>query len=147
MARSPISITPPSVVIETILRDIDGSPILELRYGEYIVRLPDGTQQMRKTGESILLSCGTMWNPGMMARVPVGVCDACRHPEFRGLRREAPRHGTVTLQRARMCASCGRLCCPRHFRRLDGHLLCLKCASGFWPTLKRFLAFLLFTRG
>ena len=96
--------------IEDIIRitDAQGNIVLEIGTHEYSVMHSDGSMTQRKITETIPLVCGTLWNP--KARFPIGVCELCRQPSFFSRRS----HGCVALSRAKMCATCGQLCCPKH---------------------------------
>ena len=126
----------------TRLLDEEGRLIVEVGVDEFTVVQPSGQLDQYRNLTGILLADGTLWSP--LTRVPVGVCDECRHPRFHGLRREQPSHGIVSLQGARRCASCGRLCCPRHRKPVGRHWQCLTCASKsrIWGIIRS----ILFTR-
>jgi len=134
-------IAPPASYTQTIIRDVDGTPILEIGYSDYMVTNPDGSLTQHKVAENLMLVDGTIWNAGMMASKPpvlLGCCDDCRHPPLRGMRRDAPTHGLVSLKRARHCRDCGKLACPRHITRVaaTNAWRCLSCAKkhrlGSW---------------
>jgi len=113
----------PGSYTQTIIRDVDGTPILEIGYSDYMVTNPDGSMARQEVAESIMLVDGTVWNAGMMSSTPpvlLGCCQDCRHPPFRGLHRERPTHGLVSLKRARHCRDCGKLACPRHITKVTG---------------------------
>jgi len=129
-------IAPPASYTQTIIRDVDGTPILEIGYSDYMVANPDGSLTQQKVAENIMLADGTVWNPSMMqstAPVLLGCCHDCRHPPLRGFCRDVPTHGLVTLKRARHCKDCGRLACPRHITKVPGTNAwrCLSCAKKY----------------
>jgi hypothetical protein len=101
--------------IEDIIRitDAQGNVVLEIGTREYSVTHSNGSLTQRKITETIPLVCGTIWNP--KARFPIAVCELCRQPSF--FKRKS--HGLVALSRAKICVTCGQLCCPKH-RKL-GH--------------------------
>ena len=95
----------------TTIRDADGNVILEIGQQQYTVRHSNGAITHRDVSAHMQLVCGTIWNPSMMkAGIYVGVCSQCRTPSV--FHRSS--HGIVALNRAKLCADCGALCCPRH---------------------------------
>jgi len=113
--------------IEDIIRitDAQGNIVLEIGTHEYSVMHSDGSLTQRKITETIPLVCGTIWTPA--TKFPIGVCELCRQPSFFNRRS----HGLVSLSRAKMCATCGQLCCPKH-RKLgkDQKWRCLRHHSS-----------------
>jgi hypothetical protein len=119
----------------TVLRDLDGSPILQVGFYEYNVTIPNGPKLLRRINENIRLVCGLEWNPSMMlAPKPllVCVCQQCRQPRFSLFFRKAPTHGIVSLEQAKHCVDCGTNCCPSH-RKLasDNKWRCIECNKKF----------------
>jgi hypothetical protein len=92
------------------ISDFDGNVILEIGQQEYTVRQSDKSITHHRINENIRLVCGTIWNALMMAKILVGICQQCRVPSFFHSRT----HGIVAMNRAKLCADCGTLCCPRH---------------------------------
>jgi len=117
--------------------DEHGNVILQVVSGQYLVTTPDGTVTSRSVGSTIELVDGTQWSPAQAAvkdnPIRVGVCILCRHPPYQFPRRQKPRHGLVSLRRAKRCASCGRLICP-HCRKMrtDGKWRCIVCYRRHW---------------
>ena len=102
------------------IADIDGTPVLEVGRHEYTVTHRDGSITNRNINQSIRLVCNTVWSP--LSKIPVGICSQCR-----GLSLFARKtHGIVAISRAKECAECGTLCCPRHRKKgRDGKWRCL----------------------
>jgi hypothetical protein len=132
MAKPRINIGPPSVFTRTELYDPDGRLFMRIGFNAYFVRNGVGDLEQHRISENILLMDGSYWNPSMLLTKPpvlIGTCLLCRDPPFVGLSRDPPRHGIVALGRAKTCASCSALCCPRHFKKCPGgKYLCLPCA-------------------
>lgn len=147
MARQRFNVTPPSTHSSTVFRDLYGNTILEMGYDDFIIVNPDGSISHHRNSAYIQLVCGTQWTPAMLLAkppVPVGVCQDCRYPPLRGLHRDPPCHGLVSLNQATLC-ECGKLCCPRHIVRCsDGQARCWNCGGKF--RRKNFLLSLFFTR-
>ena len=132
MAKQPPNFSPPQVFSQTILCDIDGQAIIDIGYRDYSVHTPNGLEH-HQIGTCIQTVDGRQWSPLQLRAQPpvhVGVCTLCRKPPFRWIGRESPTHGIVTLQQARTCVDCGKLCCPKHFKRgRDGKYRCRPCSS------------------
>jgi hypothetical protein len=126
--------------------DEHGNVILQVVSGQYLLTSPDGTVTSRSVSSTIQLVCGLQWAPSHAAMrdhaVRIGVCMLCREPPYRFPFRRRPRHGLVSLRRAKRCASCGRLICPQH-RTMgpDGRWRCIVCARwhGWLMRLLRLL--------
>ena len=137
-----LNLAPPSIRGTTVLLDLNGEIILETGYEDFMVFEPDGSCTQHKITSNIQLVDGLQWNPTMLMSKPpilVGVCCYCRKPryDFSSFRREPPIHGIVSLRNSKICASCGNLCCPRHFRSCsDNRWRCRSCALKF--QIKRF---------
>lgn len=132
MARQAPGGGPPSQNTIYYVQDPQGNLILEVRQEEYIVLGPNSPPALHTRHQNIQLVCGTTWNPSMLQSKPpvfIGVCHMCRHPPVSLLGREQPSHGLVAMYRARLCADCGILCCPRHRRERDGKWRCLRCSA------------------
>ena len=117
---------PPNTQTRTTLHDLHGNVILEVGYEEYMIVNPDGSITQQRNHENIQTVDGSCWNASFLAAKPpllLGCCQDCRAPRFLGLSRHEPSHGIVILRRAKLCASCGRLCCPSHIRRCPGDRL------------------------
>ena len=125
------TIAPPSTYAREVLKDDEGNVILEVGHDDYMVVLPNRPIEQHEVSTSIMLMCGSMWNPGD-ENVQLGVCHDCRRPGFHWLRREKPRHGLVSLRAARLC-TCGKLLCPRHrtWCEWDRKWRCRSCMKGF----------------
>ena len=113
--------------------DEDGNPILQVVSGQYIVTEPDGTMTSRSINSTIELMDGLQWSPALAALkdrpIRVGVCQFCRYPPYRFPVRARPKHGLVSMRRAKRCASCGRLMCPKHRKMgTDGKWRCPVCS-------------------
>jgi hypothetical protein len=118
-------------VFRTILADDRGQPILDISAGEYMVHEPDGSITIRKENHSILLMDGLEWNPAMAAAIRIGCCELCRNPPRGLFSRERPRHGLVSMAKAKRCAECGLLLCPRHRHRgADERWRCPACGRS-----------------
>jgi ribosomal protein L37AE/L43A len=135
MSQIPVPNTNRHKQIITVLRDLDGSPILQVGFYEYDVKVPNGPAVHRRIGENMRLVCGLMWNPAMMLSpkpILVGICEQCRRPRFSLFFRKAPTHGIVSMDQAKHCTDCGTTCCPAH-RKLssDNKWRCLKCEALF----------------
>jgi len=103
------------------ITDIDGTPVLEIGRHEYTVTHRDGSITNRNINENIPLVCGTVWGP--LTKIAVGICSQCREPSLFARKT----HGIVALSRAKDCADCGTLCCPRHRKQgRDRKWRCLK---------------------
>ena len=133
----------PNQQVLTSLHDMYGELILAIGVREYAVQV-NGVTELRKNADSIATVDGLQWNPLMAMRpndpIFLAVCEFCRHPEVRFLRREAPTSGLVTLQNAVQCVGgCGMITCPRH-RRVgsDRKPRCLRCARrhSIWRFFK-----------
>ena len=116
----------------TILRGLDGQPILEMGLEELILHQPDGTITFLRKSDNIQLVDGTQWNPGFLTTNPpvfVGVCQQCRTYSVVGLHVRKPTHGITSLARAKLCHNCGTLCCPNHnfLSIFDHHCRCIPC--------------------
>lgn len=121
--------------IITVLRDFDGTPILQIGLYEYTVKVPNGPAVTRRIGENMRLVCGLMWNPSMMLAakpILVGICQQCRRPKSSLFFQKKATHGVVSLEQAKHCVDCGTCCCPSH-RQLgsDNKWRCLDCSSKF----------------
>jgi hypothetical protein len=144
MATKP-QIADPSTYSRTVLCDSDGKPIIQLSLDD--VSISDGkTVKQYKTSSAIRLMDGSFATLSLILskdRPYAGVCEFCRKPPFRGLRRQRPAHGIVALHRAKPCADCGELCCPRHFTTCrDGKTRCLPCATKHrWRRLLEWVFF------
>lgn len=89
---------------QILLKDLEGQPILSVGLSEYVIKDSNGCIIRKNTNESILLTTGEFWHPGMK-NMPVGVCTECR--------RKKNSHGICSLKMARMCIECGgKLLCP-----------------------------------
>ena len=114
MARQRINMPSANNVVQTLLCDEYGNPLVILSATELVITLPNGDIQSFRSNQSLLLSCGTMWHPALWPKNPIGVCSVCRHPQYIFPFRERPSHGLVSLRKAMLCVSCGQLLCPRH---------------------------------
>ena len=104
------------------ITNFDGNVILEIGQQEYTVRHADRSITHHRINENIRLVCGTIWNALMMAKILVGICQQCRRPTLFHRRT----HGIVAMSRAKVCADCGTLCCPRHRKLGRGKWRCLR---------------------
>ena len=131
MAIPPMQLPTASQVFRTVLSDEQGMPILDVSAGEYMVHDPHGNITIRKENHSILLMDGLEWCPAQAAQIRVGVCECCRHPPYRFFFRERPRHGLLSMAKAKRCTACGLLLGPRH-RHLghDGRWRCVRCGRS-----------------
>lgn len=142
------SLNKPVVTSSTsILRDINGTPLITIDSTEYSVIQPDGTISVQKNYTSIVLVDGTTWNPRDAYRekdpVTLAVCTFCRRGAAGWFRQEAPTHGLLSSANAERCATCGETCCPRHRERCaDGEPRCRPCARRF--RRRRFLTAIFF---
>lgn len=119
----------------TILRDIDGSIIIEVGLDEYTIKDPEtGTLVHRKSSTNIRLVCGMMWSPAMLVESKhlIGVCQQCRTPRRSLFRRVRGTHGIVSLEQAKHCVDCGQLSCPSHrVLSSDDKWRCISCNKAF----------------
>ena len=136
----------PNTRTRLVLRDFDGSTIMQVGCDEYAVVHPDGSITQHRINDNILLVDGMAWNAGMLRERPpllIGRCADCFQPRFFGLNRDPATHGLVLLTRARLC-TCGRLCCPRHRRQSpDGKWRCRQCDLKY--RIKELIKSLFFT--
>ena len=138
----PFNIAPPNVRRVSVILDEDGNVVEEFVYEDSMSLLPDGSILQEKRGTSKQLSDSSVWSPAMQAGkepVHVGICEDCRYPRFRGLRREEAKGGLVAMSHAVHCHRCGKLCCPRHATQCaDDEVRCYACARthGFLRFLK-----------
>ena len=140
MAQQPMNFNPPNTYSKTVLLGINGELILQIGFDDYIVVQPNRSISQYKISANIALVDGTFFNPSLLLAKPpiyIGVCELCRHPPFLGLGRKKATHGIVTLARARICADCGLLCCPKHRSKHSGDWLCPSCRRK-----RRFTGFL-----
>ena len=111
-------------VFQNRVYDDEGNVIMEMTSGQYMVREPDGSFITRNENSTISLMDGLEWCP-LMATGPqpirIGVCTLCRNPPYQFPVRHGPKHGLVSMRRAKRCASCGRLLCPIHRRKCSDH--------------------------
>lgn len=134
MAQLPPNLGSDDRVIETIIRDKDGQPILIITYAVMNLTMPDGSVIEKTLTETIELVDGFQWHAGLLSAKPpvyIGVCEFCRRPPFHLLRLERPTHGLVRLKQLKLCANCGTPCCPRHRIRSSGQWRCPECARTF----------------
>lgn len=147
MARQNFNIPPAKQKIQTIIYGKDGRPILTIGMEEYAVQEPDGSMSVRKISQNLVLEDGQAWNPSMMMGnkpILLGVCEHCRDPAPSLLQHRRPSHGLVALHRAKLCADCGQLLCPRHQERCrDKKYRCSTCARK--SAIKGLLRRLFFT--
>jgi len=132
---------------DNTIYDEHGKPILQITSGQYIVTEPDGTMTSRSISSMFPLVCGLSWSPLEAARkdnpIRIGICPLCRHPPYRFPIRPKPRHGLVSMRRAKRCVSCGRLICPQHRKMgADGQWRCTGCSR--WYRLRTALLGLFF---
>lgn len=141
MARQAPGGGPPSQNTIYYVQDLQGNPILEVQQKEYIVLQPNSPPALFTRYQNIQLVCGTTWNPSMLQAKPpvfIGVCEMCRHPPVSLFGGEQASHGLVAMYRAKLCADCGILTCPRHRSERDGKWRCLNCARRYrWMSLLR----------
>lgn len=124
---------------DNTIYDERGNVIFKTVTGQYLIHEPDGSMTSRSEGSTIELVDGTQWSPAQAAMkdnpIRVGVCQLCREPPYQFPFRAKPRHGIVSLRRAKRCAGsgCGRLLCPQH-RKMgsDGRWRCTVCARRHW---------------
>ena len=138
----------PNTNIITTITDLHDNTIVEVRQDGYLVIEKDGSITSYSNSRSIQLVDGSTWNPDMLRAKPpiyVGVCEICRNPGFSLFRKQYKTHGLVAMSRAKLCATCGILCCPQH-RVLcsDKRWRCIKHAKTF--RLKSLLKPLFFER-
>ncbi len=119
MSHQPINLTPPNNLFRTVLRDEDGTIILEIIAGESLLTEPDGSITHIHDNTSIKLVDGPLWYPGK-PNVDVGVCSFCRKPPWKFPVRDKPTHGIVSLPNTKHC-TCGKLLCPRHTHNSTDH--------------------------
>jgi len=129
--RKPSNIVPSQNTILTIT-DIRGNVVLEVRDEESLVVNADGSITSYNRMSNIQLVDGSVWNRHMLLAKPpiyLGVCESCRHPGISLLKRRRPNHGLVAMHRAKLCSSCGTLCCPsdRKLSKRDKQWRCLSC--------------------
>ena len=123
----------PNQTTITSITDVQGNVIMEIRQEEYLV-LENGSVTSYTHFRNITLVDGSTWSPVLLSKNPpiyIGVCETCRNPGISLFRRRRRTHGLVAMARARLCADCGLLTCPRH-RRLGKHdkkWRCLACAK------------------
>lgn len=116
---------------KNIISDSNGNTILEIGQQQYTVRTSTGELIHRSLNESIRLECGTIWSPLMLVQNPpihIGICEFCRKPK---LFRRSKKHGIVAMHRAKLCMSCGKLCCPKHRKLQDNQWRCPSCAKKY----------------
>lgn len=134
MARRNASHLVPSQNTILTITDIHGNVVMEVRDEESLVTGSDGSITSYNRMSNIQLVDGSVWNRHMLLKPPVylGVCESCRHPDISFWRRQRPTHGLVAMHRAKLCADCGRLCCPAH-RKLgkDQRWRCLACHTRY----------------
>ena len=122
---------PSSNAIHTIT-DLQGEVVVEVRQNEYVVIDSDGSVTSYTHNRSIQLVDGSAWDPSMLRARPaifVGVCEICRNRDLSLFRRRRKTHGLVAMSRARICATCGALCCPGHRRLCSDNLWrCRRCS-------------------
>ena len=122
-------------IVETVIRDVAGTPIFQCNSHEYTVFEPSGAVSIRKISDNMVLEDDVVWNPAMLAGrrpVRVVVCAVCRRPSRRGLRLVAGSHGLCTEANASRCATCRRMLCPKHTCRCaDDEARCPTCARSF----------------
>ena len=128
----------------TVIRDVHGVVILSVRADEFLIFEADGTVTRRRINESIMLMCGTAYNPAMsMGPNPIvlpAACSLCRRPRLFG----RAIHGLCSMERGAICAGCGEFLCPRHARgRPDGPKRCRTCA--WLHLIKRVLGVMFFS--
>ena len=125
------NIVPNQNTILTIT-DIHGNVVLEVRDEEMLVVGAQGAITSYSRTGSIQLVDGLIFTIDMLkAKPPVylGVCEFCRHPRISLWRRRRPSHGLVAMHKAKLCVSCGQLCCPsdRKSSKKDKQWRCLSC--------------------
>ena len=116
----PVPLNMPAVnqELDTVILDDQGQPVVTVGMRTFLVHEPDGSITKRKISQNIALADGSIWNPSLSMppkpAVVLALCDCCRNPPWRFPQRAAPSHGLISRARAKTCASCGHLCCPKH---------------------------------
>ena len=134
MARQRFNLPAANRQVRTVLSDDQGNPMVQMSAGEYMVHNPDGSITVLRENRSIQLMCGLQWYPGMtdgQKIISVGVCELCRNPPYTFPLRNKPRHGLVSMDRARQCSGCGLLLCPRHQSRHGRQTFCPSCSRRY----------------
>lgn len=125
--------TPPiTTQVQNETRDVDGTVLITTTNGEISVVQPDGSLQIQRGYQAIVLVDDTIWNPSIAARaenpIDLAVCRTCRRGTRASGREEAPTHGLMAAQNAQRCPDCGELCCPKHQKRgYDNVIRCWGC--------------------
>ena len=143
MARQHVNMPSVNQEFETVLLDEDGQPILTVSMHTYMIQEPDGSITKKKRSQKLPLMCGMMWDPSLSMPpkviVRLAICRHCRRPPWSWPRRRRQTHGLMSQARARVCVTCGSLCCPQHSVRCsDGQWRCVGvCARRyrFWTVL------------
>ena len=131
MARQNPGNNVPSQNTILTITDIHGNIVLEVRDEEMLViGSHNQITSYSRTG-SMQTVDGTVFTIDMLKAKPpiyLGVCEECRHPQASLFRNQHATHGIVAMHRAKLCVSCGVLCCPSH-RKLgkDKKWRCLSC--------------------
>ena len=133
--RNTSGLVPNQNTILTIT-DINGNVAMEITDEETLLVDANGSITSYSRTSSIQLVDGLMWTRDMMfkAKNPVylAVCENCRHPGISLWRRRRPNHGLVAMHRAKLCVSCGQLCCPSHRKQgKDQRWRCLSCHKRY----------------
>ena len=123
----------------TELRDVNGELMLAVSFESGMIHHPNGTVERLQRGATFQLTCGLLFNMGMLGRengLELYVCEFCRRPPFswRRLRQERPTHGICS--RGQSCLHCGSFGCPRHVLTVQGEPRCVHClARDSWARL------------
>ena len=115
---------------DTVICDTDGTEILCIGMAEMTLRHADGTVEVLKSHDNILLGDGSIWSGAMMLGKPpvlLAVCRYCRSPIGSFPWRGPPSHGLLRLTMAKLC-TCGEVTCPKHRKHVNGRWRCLRCA-------------------
>jgi len=138
MARQNANMPSVNQEFETVVLDENGQPILTVSMHTYMIQEPDGSITKKKQSHKIPLVCGTMWDPSLSMPpkvvVQLAICGHCRHPHWSLSRRKRATHGLMNKARAKVCVSCGLLCCPQHAVRCsdDKWRCAVPCARKYW---------------